>query len=319
MQTNEINVAFAADENYVQPMSVAITSILKNASKSDILSFYILCNNVSELSKSKLLQLKKIKNFKMQFIDIDEEILKSFLIYDGSHITRTCYYRLQLPNLLPDLDKILYLDCDLIIKKSLKNLFNTDIEQCYIAGVEDIGCTFLFRFPQSNNWYNFLPIVNSGVLLMNLKKWREADIWNKAKTLVLSGGGSYHLDQEIINRLCHEKCLLLDMSWNVQDSFYRNNLIVKSNPNVNTIKKTAQKPKILHYTTWIKPWVDVTMPMAREWWYYNKFSSIPLKMSNSQKLRFWFARYGKIFSVIIHDNKFIIKILGIKFSSSLKK
>lgn len=62
-----INVAFAADKNYIQPLSVAIVSILMNAKKNDNLHFYILCNDVPECLKLKLQELKKIKNFEVDF------------------------------------------------------------------------------------------------------------------------------------------------------------------------------------------------------------------------------------------------------------
>ena len=56
MSYKSINIAFAADENYIQPMSVVIASILKNANSDDNLKFYILCNDVSDSSKKKLIK-----------------------------------------------------------------------------------------------------------------------------------------------------------------------------------------------------------------------------------------------------------------------
>lgn len=317
MATNEINIAFAADENYVQPMSVAITSILKNASKNDKLSFYILCNNISTDSKNWLLELKKVKDCKITFFDINNSEFSSFNVLKG-HITVTAYFRMKLADLLPDINKIIYLDCDVIVKTSLYDLFETDISGYYIAAVEDIGCTYLRKYRKDICPYDFMYI-NSGVLLINLEEWRKDNIPEQLFKTAESGVNHFQHDQEIINIVCHDKCLQLDLSWNVQDSFYRNDALVKTNVQAKYIRQCAKNPKIIHYTFKIKPWDEVTMPMAREWWYYNKFSTIPLKMTNSQKLKFWFARYGKIFSVIINDDKFIIKILGIKFSSSLKK
>lgn len=290
-----INVAFAADKNYIQPLSVAIVSILMNAKKNDNLHFYILCNDVPECLKLKLQELKKIKNFEVDFFDIDNNEFTSFNLLKESHITLTAYSRMKLADLLPDIDKIIYLDCDVIVKSSLNQLFNIDISDYYIGAVEDIGCTFLRKYHKDICPYDFLYI-NSGVLLINLKKWRDENIPEKLYSTAKSGINHFQHDQEIINIVCHEKCFNLDLSWNVQDSFYRNDNIVKSNDNKKNIKSSAKNPKIIHYTFNIKPWDNVKMPKANEWWYYNKYSSLPLKISFKQKLSLYLAIFKRFFS-----------------------
>ena len=239
-----INVAFAADKNYIQPLSVAIVSILMNAKKNDNLHFYILCNDVPECLKLKLQELKKIKNFEVDFFDIDNNEFTSFNLLKESHITLTAYSRMKLADLLPDIDKIIYLDCDVIVKSSLNQLFNIDISDYYIGAVEDIGCTFLRKYHKDICPYDFLYI-NSGVLLINLKKWRDENIPEKLYSTAKSGINHFQHDQEIINIVCHEKCFNLDLSWNVQDSFYRNDNIVKSNDNKKNIKSSAKIRKLL--------------------------------------------------------------------------
>lgn len=318
MAVSKINIAFAVDENYIQAMLVAIISVLKNSRKSDNISFYILCNGVSEKSKNKLLELKTIKDFQIHFFDIDISEFSSFNLL-GTHITATAYFRMKLADLLPDVKKIIYLDCDIIVKESLQELFDYDLSGKYIAAVEDIGCTYLRKYHKEILPYDFIYI-NSGVLVINLEEWRKDNIPEKLYITAKSGINHFQHDQEIINIVCHGKCLLVDLSWNVQDSFYKyDEYIFLTHDNNKYIKKCSKKPKIIHFTEAKKPWNDTSMPAAYEWWYYNKFSPSPLKMNNKQKLKFWLARYDSLFSLRKIRNKFILKILGIKISYSIKK
>ncbi len=318
MSYKSINIAFAADENYIQPMSVVIASILKNANSDDNLKFYILCNDVSDSSKKKLMNLKKIKDCDISFFDIDSSEFQSFNIMPGSHITLTAYFRMKLPTILSDIEKILYLDCDLVVKTSLSKLFYIDISDYYIAAVEDIGCTYCRKYRKDILPYDYLYI-NSGVLLINLAEWRKYNVHKMLLETAKSGINHFQHDQEIINIVCHDKCLSLDLAWNVQDSFFRDDLIVQTNPNAEYIKECAKKPKIIHYTYLFKPWADVKMPMAKEWWYYNKFTPEPMKMNIVQKIDFFCPFLWNIFSVKKINNKIIIRILGIKISFSCKK
>ena len=317
MAVNKINIAFALDENYIQPMSVAIVSLLKNSGKNDDICLYVLCNKVSDASKNKLFELKKIKDFQIQFLDIDMSEFSSFNLL-GSHITVTAYFRMKLADLLPEVKKIIYLDCDIIVKTSLKELFDYDLSGKYIAAVEDIGCTYLRKYHNEICPYDFV-YVNSGVLLINLEEWRKDNVPAKLYNTAEARINHFQHDQEIINIVCHDKCLLADLSWNVQDSFYRNDAIVKTNNNSEYIKKCSKKPKIIHFTASKKPWNEVSMPAAYEWWYYNKFSPIRLKMTPKQKLKFLLARYDNLLSLRKIRNKFIFKICGISISYSIKK
>ena len=73
-----INIALVSDKNYFQPLSVVITSILKNASGSDKLNFIILCNQVPDELKNKIKELKTIKDFSINFMDLNSDKVKNF-------------------------------------------------------------------------------------------------------------------------------------------------------------------------------------------------------------------------------------------------
>ena len=117
----KINICLAADENYIKYLIVTIISILKNADKQDEFSFYILCNDICDNSKEIILNLGRKKKCMFHFVDVD---IKNFEQYPkgGEHITNTTYFRYKIAEFLPNVDKIIYLDCDVIVKKSLRNI-----------------------------------------------------------------------------------------------------------------------------------------------------------------------------------------------------
>ncbi|MDD3191974.1 MAG: glycosyltransferase, partial [Bacilli bacterium] len=117
-----INICFTPSDNYAQHMAVVIASILKNAAFGDDFSFYVLDSGISDSNKNKISELQKIKNFNIKYVKLDTSVLDSLPIV-LNHFTTAIYYRFMTADLLPEVDKIIYLDCDLVVCSSLKELF----------------------------------------------------------------------------------------------------------------------------------------------------------------------------------------------------
>lgn len=248
----EINICLSSDNNYAQHLGVTIASILKNAKKSDDLHFYILDGGINKENKEKLLSLKSIKNFQIEFISIDPEKFENCPLM-GNYITMATYYRFMIPTLLPNLDKILYLDCDMVINESLAKLYSEDIEDYWIAGVEDLGYYQHRRIlkRETESFY-----INAGLILINLKKWRKDGIEEKLfKFAAENKDILVHQDQDVINMVLSEKSKPLDLKWNVQDSFYRAG-DRNAHPDSKLFKKAKKNPAIIHFTGKAKPWSE---------------------------------------------------------------
>ena len=232
-----INICISSDDNYSQYAGVVIASILANAKDSDNLYFYILDGKIRKENKDKILTLKSIKDCEISFVDIDEkkfELYKDIATHD--YVSIATYYRLKLGELLPDIDKIIYLDCDTIVNTSLSDLFNTNIDDSYAAGVLDA------RVKHKKKWLN-TNYINAGVLLLNLKKIREDKIeekyleYTKNNPDIIQTG-----DQDIINFVLNNKIKILPDEWNVQVSNFNNRTCY------------TRYPKIIHYIGRQKPW-----------------------------------------------------------------
>ena len=177
------------------------------------------------------------------------------------HINYMAYARYFIPEYVKT-DRSLYLDCDLIVTQNLDHLFELDLEDYYIAAARatfGLGIGF-----------------NSGVMLINNKRWREENIsqqlvelTNREIATVLEG------DQSILNMLFGDQYLKLEDSYNFQIGFdmgasqYGHDFVFDI--------PLSPLPAIVHYISALKPWNLLTNMRLRElWWFYNdlEWSSI---------------------------------------------
>ncbi len=253
-QTNhEINVCISTDENYSRYAAVVIASILANAKSEDNLNFYILDGGINHESQQKILQLKAIKDCNINFVKIDNELFLDFShIKTHGYISLPTYYRLKAASLLPDVDKIIYLDCDMVINSSLSELYSYDMEGMPLAGVSDI---------KRSNVRKSLTYVNAGMLVMDLDCIRKENIekeftdWTNEHFTEIKTG-----DQQIINEVLKGRIKLLPSTWNVQTS------------NFTTRSSYEVQPKIIHYYGPQKPWKPESWNYFK--WYYRKYEAL---------------------------------------------
>lgn len=312
-----INICFATDENYLKYMATAMVSILQTANKGDELHFYILCDKVSNNSKQYINSLKKFKDFGVEFLDVD---IKDFISFPagGKHISNTTYFRYKISELCRDISKIIYLDCDVIIKQSLAELFETDIKDYYLAGVEDIGYYYLRQY-NPEFIYKSSFYINAGVLLINLKRWRQDKLYNKLMEFTIKDGDKIKIgDQDVINAVCSGKIKELDYKWNVQDSFYRSTPERRYNPNRKKIIQAAKFPAIIHYTYKKKPWNTMSMPRTKDWLYFDY-----LRIDKVWSLKFindyFISTVCCCFYYLKNFIRFILDIRTIKYENDYRK
>lgn len=252
----DIKVCYTCDNNYAEYVTVSIASILKNANKNDNLTFYVISNDITEDRMEKIQKLKYIKDFNVNFISPKEEIFNDFKnIKTTEYLPLASFFRLKIASLIQNEDKIIYLDPDTIIEKSLNDFFNTDITDCFCAGIPDIG------YKKHGKRLGFSPnnkYINSGVLLINLKKWRDDNAEEKFSNNAKQYSSSFILgDQDIINKSFENQILIVNNKWNVQV--------------INFCSRSdySQKFNILHYTGRQKPWKFASyIPQKGVWFKY---------------------------------------------------
>lgn len=259
---NNINICISCDDNYAQHAGVVIASILCNAKSQDSLSFYILDGGISQDKKDKILSLKTNRDCLINFVEINEDDFEDYKVVNThKYITLPTFYRLKLPQLLPDVNRVIYLDCDVVVNSSLSELFNTNMEEYSIAGVHDID---------KKDVHNNSTCVNAGVLVMDLDNMRKYNIqdkfleWTKKHIYEIKKG-----DQQIINETLRGKIKILDDRWNVQSSNFSNR------------SSFTQKPKIVHFVARKKPWHYASFSYHRDL-YFKYLQLTPWKLSNEE-------------------------------------
>lgn len=263
----EIPIVYATDHNYFRYVITSIISILQHPYPGIFNRFVILIPQGTDVYYQNILKrlIENYENCSVEFYEIGNQFDNAHLCI--KHITVATYYRLMLPEILPDCDKCIYLDGDTIICNGLLELFLTQMDEKYLAGVR----AYIY-YDSADEHKNRLGIgeksefeyVNAGVLVMNLKQMRTDECVDKFLSLLDKNFDSQ--DQDILNLVCFGKIQILPFRFNVMTKYNKwtwerfGNLASKEE-----IESGRKNPAIIHYADKIKPWNDFNSPYASKW------------------------------------------------------
>jgi len=268
---DNISICFCINDKYAQYLGVVLTSILLNNQKTAF-KFYVLSSDISEENKNILNTLKKTyKNFEIFYINIDKNRFKDFKI-NIDYISIETYYRYILADVIPNEDRILYLDVDLVVNNELKDLWNTNINDYYCAAVKDINFD-TEKYKKCIGMNDTEEYINAGVILFNLKKLREDNISEKYfKNNEIYKDKIKYQDQDIINITLGNKIKIIDSIYN----FTRNDKTKNCNDAV-----------IIHFVGAKKPWKSLSFNKLKQLYYYYYIRSPYLKINSFKNLLFF--------------------------------
>ena len=268
-----MNVLFVTDEKFAEICAVAMRSITEI---DEGVCFYVILDNVSDTIKNKIKRSIGKKKCEIKFITA-EHVQNRFNINIESGIwPLICLQRLFLCDYLPkELNKILYLDCDIIARNSLKELYEIEFDkEEYCAAVPDCVsdiCRNNIGIDNRSNYYN------SGVVLINLELWRKENVAEKFMTIMYENEGKLQYpDQDIINIAFKNKIKTLNAKYNVTSYEYAytyDELMFYHNASFyidkNEFELAINNPNIFHFTNDIlltRPWINGTNhPYFAEW------------------------------------------------------
>lgn len=274
------SIAFAVNDKYVEHLIVAIYSILVNNKKLSI-NFYVLSTDISLTSKQKLNRIAdKFNDAVIDFINPDTSKINDLQLVI-EHISIETYYRYLLPNVLPSLDRILYLDADILVTSDLSGLWNTPLTDHYCAGVEDPYIE-LIDYKKEIGFSETDLYINAGVILMNLQKMRRDDIAQKLITGTQLNKEIKFQDQDILN-------ITLKNQISTVDSIYN----FTARHAVNEPEKHDQAA-IIHFTGPDKPWAgDLDLPFHALYRVYKvRAATAGLSVIDKMKLKLKDLFYG---------------------------
>ncbi len=252
-----MHIVCCTDHNYIMPTGVMICSVCENNMDSRTTFHIILDSSVTKEDKQALEAIINKYGCISRYYTMDKINDCFFVSRQGqnSHIrSLVAYYRLFLGVLLPaDIDRVLYLDGDIIVRGSLKGLFDIDLEGVSVAAVADAGQWDASRY-QTLGYPSSYGYFNSGVLLINLKYWREHDLLNDFINFATSYPERLKChDQDVLNFTLRDTKLSLPLKYNLQNGFLYNELVI-DNSYCDELKEAIGNPVILHYTARVKPW-----------------------------------------------------------------
>lgn len=258
-----LNVVYSSDDNYAQHVGVSLLSLLQNNQHFNNINIFLIENNLSSYNKKKLNSVCKEYNKTIQYINFNVLLDRLKLNIDDS-IAINSYARLFLASIIQEeMDKIIYLDCDSIINSSLSDLWNIDITEYFVAGVCDTvsNQTKLRIDMDKSDRY-----INAGMLLINLKKWREENIEKKFMEFIKKKNGNvFHHDQGTINGVLKDKVLYLHPKFNAMTPFFTMNrkeimsyYELEDYYNEIEIDEAVKNPVFIHYTPAFvnRPWIE---------------------------------------------------------------
>lgn len=271
---NVIPIVFAIDNNVVMQCGVTITSLLLNAEAGTFYDIYILCNQSQLMDENKkVLQLAFAgeKGCKVSFVDVGESFKESEGLAEG-HITTATYFRLAIPALFPQFDKVIYADIDMIFQQDLSELYQTSLQHDeLVAAALDLAIDDKYCFHStipSEIGKSVEDYFNAGFLVMNLKRMREENIVEEFNRHAKIKYGQN--DQDVLNVVCNGRVQILSSVYNFQLNHFINYMWGRKSTEIQFGE--LFKYATLHYTGKNKPWNSLECVASDTWWHYYKMS-----------------------------------------------
>lgn len=261
------DITINTDDNYIQHAMAMLSSLYEN-NKGHSITVHVLQRALSSQSKQYIESLSERYNNKVVFYTVDESKLQGVQFRKNRPLSMAAYYRLLLGSVLPmDVDKVLYLDCDMIVLRDVSEVFSLELDDYALAASLD-----QFPYDQQHRLQLHMEVGErtfcSGVMLVNLKYWRDHNAEQGLLEYAKRHREKVYLhDQDVLNYYFKKKWFLLPPKWN------------RIACDVNTVKCADYKPfdyyeyryspMLIHYADLgIKPWFNFASPNRK---YYLKY------------------------------------------------
>lgn len=249
-----IRILFCCDSGYYQHLAAALVSLLES-NRRHHLDIHLITGRRDADAEARLeASIRPFTNSTLQIHAFSWPGKDSW--FTSGYITGDTYTRIFAPEVLDaSIERILYLDADLLVVADLEDLWTTDLGDCALAAVSDpyaFGRRAQLGIPEGGGY------VNAGVLLLDLARWRARGHSARLAAYIEQEGArlQFH-DQDALNALLHAEIKVVDYRWNFQARmFSRADLkrLADRPVVVEAIRAAARRPAVIHYTTDRKPW-----------------------------------------------------------------
>lgn len=241
-----INLALCFDFKYKEMALAVVRSILENTEVSNC-SFYLVVDMDDAQIRATARYLDSL-SVKYLIKTVDQKLFQG--LTTKGHITRAAFMRLELARIFPNLEKVLYLDSDLIFIKDVRDIWETDIEGKPLAAVRNAGKSATQRLGLTPSHVYF----NSGVMIMDLEYYRRENVRERAYKWLQDNNDSraFH-DQDALNVIYQDKVFELPYRFNMQAFLYRFFFSFADEERARIVQEESEKV-VVHFSSGRKPW-----------------------------------------------------------------
>lgn len=272
-----MNVMYAADDNYAEIMGVSILSLLETNRNVAEISFYIVEDQISEDNTGKLRKMIEGYGRKVEFIrkpNLRKELGVELKTLRWSDSAYSRLFMAELFQPFPEVDRILYLDCDTMITDELQTLWDTDISSFLGAACLECMSNMHKRIIGAKRTDNY---INSGMMLINVDRWIKEDVQRTAVAFLRKyKGKTEYVDQGVINGTVSNRFMLVDPRYNLTAlayDFSYDEMQIYRKPQFGYSREEWENalshPAVIHFTTSflsIRPWFEGSKhPYAVRW------------------------------------------------------
>ncbi len=282
--SNNVPIVSNFNDKYAPIFSVFLASVIEHSSSENHYDFIVLSDDISANHKRILSNMMR-DNMRITFISPKKYLENANLEVQHEVYSTDLYYRIIIPQILPQYDKIIVADADMICREDIANLYNEDVEstlagacidtvlQGYLNGAEPTFMPYAIEYMKMSDPYLY---VNTGLLLFNAKKYREMYSLSFLQDFINRHMKHVRIyEQDMLNMLLDKKLTFLNPKWNC---YTKSNSFVKKCFDMCPLEsyqkyENARNDKgIIHYAAHPKPWWDTTVDFSDVWWTYARLS-----------------------------------------------
>lgn len=296
------NVTCSTDDNYVQHCVAMLCSLFEN-NNDKIFIVHLLVGELSDESRFILDRLCKKYGNELAIYNITDEQVRNLAIndmtIDGKPMySIATYYRMLLPSLLDkNIDRVLYLDCDVIVLANVASLYLLNMENYGVAAVADASPYDSYHREKMG-----LSLAHdafcAGVMMINLQFWRDYSAQDKLIDYAnKSWKKIYMQDQDALNYVFRDCWYKLPFKWGKTPLSI---CPLNNNQKYFDYYEYLYEPSILHFASDLKPWLNVWTPDSHFYWEYLKKSECNLNHITKTSFKFRLKAYNRLFRYFIN-------------------
>ena len=265
----DLHLACCTDARYFTHVAATLCSVLHNHPHR-IVHVHLIASGVNSHRLSRLRLFVGGYNGILHVYTPPEKVARHFQVRSSARLTTAAYYRCYLSELLPkELERVLYLDGDLIVRRKLDEFYDQPLAPYSAVVVRDYGNITkqdLRRLQFSETAVYF----NSGVMLVNLEYWRKAHVAEHCIQYFSEHPERIvYDDQDLLNVVLAGTTAIASPTWNAQDFFYRRDYVAATSLSKEEYAKLIKDPAVVHFTRTPKPWQWKCLhPFRDEYEYY---------------------------------------------------